>query len=96
MTTKRPRTPRPKHPSKIPLDEGSTDAPEAWRKIDGVQFCHLDRWLLRLSLEEPDGLASITREFKRRAQSSRGDREIAEAMIAQLADLGARLTQLAR
>jgi hypothetical protein len=58
-----------------------------------VQFCHWDRWLLRLALSEPDGLASITRSFRDRLRHGRAD-EGAEAMLAQVADLGKRLARL--
>lgn len=83
--SKRPRAPRVKLPSEIPLDDGTRDGPEPWRDINGIAFCHWDRWLLRLSLEEPEGLASTVREFRRRARDQRRQRDVAEAMLAQLA-----------
>ena len=96
MSSKRTRAPRPKLPSEVPLDEGSVEGTDAWREIDRVAFCHWDRWLLRLSLEEPEGLVSIAKEFRRRARGRRGSREDAEAMLAQVADLEARLARLGR
>lgn len=94
--TKRPRAPRVKLPSEIPLDDGTRNGTEPWRDVDGIAFCHWDRWRLRLSLEEPEGLASIAREFRRRARDQRRQREVAEAMLAQVADLASRLTRLGR
>ena len=94
--SKRPRVPRVKLPSEIPLDDGTRNGTEPWRDVDWIAFCHWDRWLLRLSLEEPEGLASIAREFRRRARDQRRQREVAEAMLAQVADLASRLTRLGR
>lgn len=96
MSSKRPRTPRVKRPAEVPLDDGMRNGTEVWREVDGIVFCHWDRWLLRLSLEESEGLSSITREFRRRARDQRRQRDVAEAMLAQLADLDARLTKLRR
>ncbi len=93
---KRPGPPRVKLPSEIPLDDGTRNGTEPWRDVDGIAFCHWDRWLLRLSLEEPEGLASIVREFRRRARDQRRQLDVAEAMLAQLADLASRLTRLGR
>ncbi|WP_437665351.1 hypothetical protein [Sorangium sp. So ce1182] len=87
------RLPRP---AERPLDDGVRYGPETWREIDGVAFCHWDRWLLRLALEEPRGLDAIAREFRARA-ASRGVRgDAAEAMLAQVVDLRGRLERLAR
>lgn len=36
------------------LDDGPRLGTEPWREIDGVRFCHWDRWLLRLALTEPE------------------------------------------
>lgn len=94
--SKRPRAPRVKLPSEIPLDDGTRNGTEPWRDVDGIAFCHWDRWLLRLSLEEPEGLASIAHEFRRRARDQRRERDVAEAMLAQVADLASRLTRLGR
>lgn len=94
--SKRSRTPRVKLPSAIPLDDGTRNGTEPWRDVDGIAFCHWDRWLLRLSLEEPEGLSSIAREFRRRARDQRRESDVAEAMLAQVADLASRLTILGR
>lgn len=96
MRSRRPRAPRVTLPSEIPLDDGKRNGTEPWRDVDGIAFCHWDRWLLRLSLEEPEGLASISREFRRRARDQRRERDVAEAMLAQVADLASRLTRLGR
>lgn len=90
------RARRPKLATEVPLDDGPREGTDAWRTIDELRFCHWDRWLLLLSLEEPEGLASIGREFRRRARAERRDRDVAEAMLAQLSDLGARLAVLGR
>ncbi len=87
---KRPLEPRPKPATEVPLDNGAREGTDPWREIDGVRFCHWDRWLLRLALDEPEGLRSIRRELLRRA-TIRRNTDIAEAMLAQLADLEARL-----
>lgn len=78
-----------------PLDVGTVRGPEVWRVVDGVEFSHWDRWLLRLSITEPEGLDSIEATFRERlkVRSSGGD---AEAMLAQLVDLKLRLSQLGR
>lgn len=96
MTKKRSRAPRVKRPSEIPLDDGMRNGTEAWREIDGIAFCHWDRWLLRLSLEEPEGLASIAEEFRRRARDDRRLHDVAEALLAQVNDLEVRLARLGR
>jgi len=88
------REPRPKLPTEIPLDDGAREGTDPWREIGGVRFCHWDRWLLRLALDEPEGLRSIAREFRRRAAASRGTEHVAEAMLAQLAALEESLTKL--
>lgn len=77
------------------LDVGTVRGPEIWRVVDGVEFSHWDRWLLRLSIAEPDGLDSIEATFRERlkVRSSSGD---AEAMLAQVSDLKHRLSQLGR
>lgn len=93
---KRRRAPRPKLPSETPLDERPRDGTEAWREVDGIAFCHWDRWLLRLSLEEPEGLSSIARELRRRARGRHGERDVAEALLAQVGDLESRLATLGR
>ena len=85
-----------KPPTEVPLDDGTRYGTEPWREIDGVGFCHYDRWLLRLSLDEGEGLNSIVAEFHRRARRSGRTDEVAEAMLAQLADLAARLASVGR
>jgi hypothetical protein len=50
------REPRPTPPTEVPLDDGAREGTDAWREIGGVRFCHWDRWLLRLALDEPEGL----------------------------------------
>jgi hypothetical protein len=66
---KRSREPRPKPATELPLDDDSCNGTEQWREIDGIRFCHWDRWLLRLALTEPEGLRSIAREFRQRVRS---------------------------
>jgi hypothetical protein len=66
------REPRPKLPTEVPLDDGVREGTDAWREIGGVRFCHWDRWLLRLALDEPEGLRSIAGEFRRRTAAPRG------------------------
>jgi len=83
-----------KLPTEIPLDDGAREGTDPWREIGGVRFCHWDRWLLRLALDEPEGLRSIAREFRRRAAAPRGTNHVAEAMLAQLAVLEERLTTI--
>ena len=94
--SKRPRARRVRLPAEIPLDDGMRNGTESWRDLDGIAFCHWDRWLLRLSLEEPEGLASIARELRRRAREQRRGRDVAEALLAQVADLASRLTRIGR
>ena len=89
-----PSQPRPKPPTEVPLDEGRREGTDAWREVDGVQFCHWDRWLLRLALDEPEGLRAVARELRRRTSSPRGTDHDAEALLAQLSDLEARLDRL--
>jgi len=81
-------------PTEVPLDDGSRQGTETWREGDGVGFCHWDRWLLRLALEEAGGLQSLVRSFRRRMSSSRAPDPVAEAMLAQMTDLEARLTTI--
>lgn len=79
--------------SEVPLDDGRRTGTEHWRKLNGVAFCHWDRWLLRLALDEPNGLRSIAETFQARCMSRRSNAN-AEAMPAQLADLELRLSKL--
>ena len=91
------REPRAKLLVEVPLDDGPRDGTEPWRAIDGVQFCHWDRWLLRLAVTEPQGLETIAREFRTRASGRAGvDTTTAEAMLAQVVDLRARLERIGR
>ena len=77
-----------------PLDDGSRNGTEHWVDVAGVSFCHWDRWLLRLALDEPNWLCSVVNTFQQRARRpGRADTD-AEAMLAQLADLEARLAQV--
>lgn len=75
------------------LDDGRRSGTEHWRDVGGVRFCHWDRWLLRLALDEPNGLRSIAATFEGRRTSRRSNAD-AEAMLAQLADLELRLSRL--
>jgi hypothetical protein len=71
--------------------------PEPWREIAGVTFVYWDRWLLRLALDEPDGLASLVQRFeadRRRAHPSYKVND-AESKLSQLEDLRARLAKIA-
>src|SRR5690606_15114589 len=80
-------------PSSMPLDDDRRSGTEHWRDVGGVRFCHWDRWLLRLALDEPNGLRSIAATFEGRRTSRRSNAD-AEAMLAQLADLELRLSKL--
>ncbi|WP_437320778.1 hypothetical protein [Sorangium sp. So ce385] len=96
MRKEEPQAGRLPRPTERPLDDGVRYGPETWREIDGVAFCHWDRWLLRLALAEPRGLDAIEREFRTRAASGRVGGDAAEAMRAQVVDLRGRLARLAR
>lgn len=85
-----------KSPVLRPLDDGARYGPEVWRVIDGIEFCHWDRWLLRLALKEVGGLDPIEREFRARRRKQRSIDTVAEAMLAQVADLRDRLARAAR
>jgi hypothetical protein len=54
----------------------------------------MDRWLLRLALDEADGLRSIQREFRRRMTSPRHEDSVSEALLAQVPDLESRMRAL--
>jgi hypothetical protein len=92
----RRRVPRPRLPTETPLDDGARRGTDPWRELDGVVFCHWDRWLLRLSLGEPDGLRAIARSLERRTSAPHAPDLEAEALLAQLADLEARLVAVGR
>lgn len=84
-------------PEKRPLDDGSRRGPETWRVVEGTEFCHWDRWLLRLSLADVGGLPAIERELRRRRRNKKlSIHAAAEALLAQVVDLRARLAQTAR
>lgn len=90
------RGPRSKPESERPLDDGRRDGTELWREIDGVAFCHWDRWLLRLALDESEGLSGIATELRSRARAATRADTAAEVLLAQIADLEGRLAALAR
>lgn len=92
--TRRHRKVRERLPTEEPLDDGPRQGTDAWRSIGEVAFCHWDRWLLRLALDEPEGLDAIAAVFRQRAHGSEALDHVAEAMLAQVADLTARLTAL--
>ena len=84
-------------PEKRPLDDGSRRGPETWRVVEGTEFCHWDRWLLRLSLADVGGLSAIERELRMRRRNKKlSTHAAAEALLAQVVDLRARLAQTAR
>lgn len=85
---------RKKRERAVPLDHGVRYGAEHWRDHAGVRFSHWDRWLLRLALDEPSGLRSVVDTFQQRAHGSQRTDTDAEAMLAQLADLEARLAQI--
>lgn len=93
---KRRREPRPKLATEVPLDDGARQGSDPWRTIEGVPFCHWDRWLLRLALDEPEGLRSIEHALRRRTSAPHAPDIQAEALLAQLADLATRLDTLGR
>jgi hypothetical protein len=70
--------------------------PERWRELRGVWFTYWDRWLLRLAVAEGDGLDALVARFEaeRRERSWRSSRDDAEAKLAQIDDLRARLAKL--
>ncbi len=88
------RAARSAKPPDPPLDAGAVRGTDPWQVVDDVHFCHWDRWLLRLALEESDGLRTIARQFRGRTQQAYPVDEFAEAMLAQIADLEARLASL--
>jgi hypothetical protein len=76
-----------------PLDDAPRSGPELWRELGGVSFCHWDRWLLKLALDERDGLRGMRADFRVRMKNVRSESG-SEAMIAQIDDLQARLASL--
>src|SRR6187402_2603833 len=65
---KQRRQPRAIPPDEVPLDQGAREGTDEWKQVDGVVFCHWDRWLLRLALDEPEGLRAISSKFRARAR----------------------------
>lgn len=89
---------RPVRPEERPLDDGVIDGPETWRTIDGVAFCHWDRWLLRLALAEKGGIDALAWLLRERGTDPKRicDKDAAEALHLQMADLQRRLAQVGR
>lgn len=96
MPPTRPRPPRPIKPEDIPLDDGPREGTDPWKDLNGVPFCHWDRWLLRLAIDEPDGLASIAAELRSRIRARPTQSSTPEALLAQVVDLQARLAATGR
>lgn len=82
-------------PTERPLDEGVIEGPERWRTAAGVDFCHWDRWLLRLALAEKHGLAGLAWLLRDRVTDPKRlcDKDAAEALHLQMVDLQRRLTE---
>lgn len=93
--SQRAKTPRP---AERPLDDGVRSGTEVWREVDGVTFCHWDRWLLRLALDEKGGFEAIAWQWRQRAidPKRRADTDAAEAMYLQMVDLRKRLARVQR
>lgn len=70
--------------------------PETWRAVHGVAFTYWDRWLLRLAVAADHGLDSLVARFEadRRDRKRFSGRDDAEAKLAQVDDLRARLGRL--
>lgn len=83
-------------PTERPLDDGPRNGTELWREVDGVTFCHWDRWLLRLALDEKGGFEAIAWLCRQRATDPkrRVDAGAAEAMHLRVVDLRRRLAQV--
>lgn len=90
-----PRTPKP---VERPLDGGPVGGPEVWRTVDGVAFCHWDRWLLRLALDDKGGLAGLAWLLRERVTDPVRicDKNDAEALHLQMVDLQKRLARVGR
>src|SRR5438105_4805847 len=69
-----------------------------WRTIDGVVFCHWDRWLLRLALADEGGLVALAWLLRERVRDPKRvcDKDAAEALDLQMADLQRRFAQVQR
>ena len=68
--------------------------PEIWREVRGETFTYWDRWLLRLAADDPHGVAGIVRQLEDRRKQRSYYQDDAEAKLAQMADLTARLQRL--
>lgn len=70
--------------------------PEPWKEIEGVAFIYWDRWLLRLAVEERDGLDGLVQRFQADRKRGRAGhvRRDAEAKLSQIEDLRERLTKI--
>lgn len=89
---------KPPRPGERPLDDGVRYGPEVWREVEGVAFCHWDRWILRLALDEKGGLDAVAWLFRQRMTDPKRnvDKGAAEAMHLQMVDLRKRLAQVQR
>jgi len=68
--------------------------PETWREVRGVAFTYWDRWLLRLAADDPNGMAGVVQQLEVRRKQQSFYQDDAEAKLAQVADLAARLERL--
>lgn len=68
--------------------------PEPWKEVQGVTFLYWDRWLLRLAVEEQDGLDGLVQRFEADRRRNRSGWRDAEAKLSQIEDLGKRLTKI--
>ena len=86
---------RARKPEQRPLDDGVIDGPETWRTVAGVEFCHWDRWLLRLALTEKGGFAGLAWILRDRFTDPKRtcNKDEAEALHLQMLDLQRRLDQ---
>jgi hypothetical protein len=68
--------------------------PETWREVRGVAFTYWDRWLLRLGVDDADGMAGVVRRLEEQRKKRSFYQDDAEAKLAQVANLSARLQEL--
>jgi len=68
--------------------------PETWREVRGEPFTYWDRWLLRLAVDDAGGIAGVAAQLEQRRRRKNFYETDAEAKLAQLADLTARLQRL--
>ena len=68
--------------------------PETWREVQGEVFTYWDRWLLRLAADDADGMAGVVRRLEEQRKKRSFYQDDAEAKLAQVADLTARLQRL--